>query len=93
MQVKAPELHEVHDDIVVRQVDGTRRVCDVSRVQYHACVALWVDVQVTGDAGSIILNQIRVRNPLLAAAQRNDLQKQWVFFFSFMNIYHNSLKC
>ena len=71
----APELYEVHDDIVVRQVNGTRRIRDVSRVQYHACVAPWVNVQVTGNAGSIILNQIRIGNPLFTATQGNDLQK------------------
>ena len=70
-----PELDKVHDDVVVRQVDGTRRICDVSRVQYHACVLPWIDVQVTGDAGSIILDQIRVGNPLLAAAQGYNLQR------------------
>ena len=36
--INTPELHEVHDDVVVRQVDGTRGVRDVSRVQYNACV-------------------------------------------------------
>ena len=74
--INAPELHQVHDDVVVRQVNGTRRIRDVSRIQYHACVASWVDVQVAGDAGSIILNQIRVRNPLLATTQGNNLQKK-----------------
>ena len=70
-----PELDKVHDDIVVRQVNGTRRICDVSRVQYHACVLPWAYIQVTRDAGSTILNQICVGNPLLATAQGNNLQR------------------